>query len=153
MHNHNNLVDPDQFATPASFERALAMSDYFKVTTNESKRVTDEREPVIYMFRNDAYPWLLTSTQMRYDGLAQDMRRSKMENFEVLVKTLRELSPSAPFDVRLLAATKYVPVADNIKGFQEIVAGKHDDVPERAFYMAGGIDEVLANAERIRKES
>jgi sugar phosphate isomerase/epimerase len=32
MHNHNNLVDPDQFATPQSFETALAMSEYFKVT-------------------------------------------------------------------------------------------------------------------------
>jgi sugar phosphate isomerase/epimerase len=32
MHNHNNLADSDQFATPASFEKALAMSEYFKVT-------------------------------------------------------------------------------------------------------------------------
>jgi len=32
MHNHNNLVDPDQFATPASFQKALDMSEYFKVT-------------------------------------------------------------------------------------------------------------------------
>lgn len=32
MHNHNNLADPDQFATPASFEKALDMSQYFKAT-------------------------------------------------------------------------------------------------------------------------
>jgi sugar phosphate isomerase/epimerase len=32
MHNHNNPIDPDQFATPESFEKALAMSPYFKVT-------------------------------------------------------------------------------------------------------------------------
>lgn len=32
MHNHNNLADPDQFATPQSFEKALAMSEYFKAT-------------------------------------------------------------------------------------------------------------------------
>jgi sugar phosphate isomerase/epimerase len=32
MHNHNNLVDPDQFATSASFEKALGMSEYFKAT-------------------------------------------------------------------------------------------------------------------------
>ena len=32
MHNHNNLADPDQFATPASFETALAMSPLFNVT-------------------------------------------------------------------------------------------------------------------------
>ena len=45
---------------------------------------------------------------------------------------------------------KYVPVADTIKGFKEIVDGKHDDIPERAFYMAGGIEDVLAAAEKMR---
>ena len=48
---------------------------------------------------------------------------------------------------------KYVPVADTIKGFKEIVDGKHDDIPERAFYMAGGIEDVLVAAEKFRKES
>jgi F-type H+-transporting ATPase subunit beta len=43
-----------------------------------------------------------------------------------------------------------VAVADTIKGFKEIVDGKHDDVPERAFYMAGGIEDVLAAAEKMR---
>ena len=38
---------------------------------------------------------------------------------------------------------KYVKVEDTIRGFKEIVEGKHDDVPERAFYMKGTIDEVL----------
>ena len=37
---------------------------------------------------------------------------------------------------------KYVSLADTIAGFQEILAGKHDDKPESAFYMKGGIDEV-----------
>ena len=46
---------------------------------------------------------------------------------------------------------KYVPVADTIKGFKEIVDGKHDDVPERAFYMAGGIEDVLAAAEKMKQ--
>ena len=43
------------------------------------------------------------------------------------------------------------PVADTIKGFKEIVDGKHDDIPERAFYMAGGIEDVLAAAEQMKK--
>src|SRR6202044_1787605 len=38
----------------------------------------------------------------------------------------------------------YVPIAESIRGFQEILDGKHDDVPERAFFMKGGIDEVVA---------
>ena len=36
---------------------------------------------------------------------------------------------------------KYVPIADTIKGFKEIVDGKHDDLPEQAFYMVGTIEE------------
>src|SRR5215813_5633634 len=39
---------------------------------------------------------------------------------------------------------KYVPIADTIRGFKEIVEGRHDAIPEQDFYMAGGIDEVLA---------
>jgi F-type H+-transporting ATPase subunit beta len=45
---------------------------------------------------------------------------------------------------------KYVKVADTIKGFKEIVDGKHDDVPEQAFYMVGTIDEVLQQAEKMK---
>ncbi len=44
---------------------------------------------------------------------------------------------------------KYVKLSDTIKGFKEIVEGKHDDVPEQAFFMAGGIEEVLENAKRL----
>jgi F-type H+-transporting ATPase subunit beta len=45
---------------------------------------------------------------------------------------------------------KYVKVADSIKGFREIVEGKHDEIPEQAFYMVGTIDEALERAERMR---
>ncbi|MFY9264070.1 MAG: F0F1 ATP synthase subunit beta [Solirubrobacterales bacterium] len=40
----------------------------------------------------------------------------------------------------------YVPVEETVRGFKEIVDGTHDDLPERAFYMKGGIDAVLAAA-------
>jgi F-type H+/Na+-transporting ATPase subunit beta len=46
---------------------------------------------------------------------------------------------------------KYVKLADSIRGFSEIVAGKHDDVPEQAFYMQGTIEEVLEKAEVLQK--
>src|SRR5438270_9184688 len=39
---------------------------------------------------------------------------------------------------------KYVPVADTIRGFKEIVEGKHDEIPEQDFYLVGSIDEVVA---------
>ena len=41
---------------------------------------------------------------------------------------------------------KYVPIAETIKGFKEIVDGKHDDVPEQAFYLVGTIEEALEKA-------
>jgi len=44
---------------------------------------------------------------------------------------------------------KYVKIADTIKGFKEIVDGKHDDVPEQAFYMVGTIEEVLEKAQKM----
>jgi F-type H+-transporting ATPase subunit beta len=48
---------------------------------------------------------------------------------------------------------KYVALADSIKGFQEIVDGKHDEVPEQAFYMQGTIEEVMEKAEALEKAS
>jgi F-type H+-transporting ATPase subunit beta len=40
----------------------------------------------------------------------------------------------------------YVPVAESIRGFKEILEGKHDDLPERAFFMKGTIDQVVEDA-------
>jgi len=45
----------------------------------------------------------------------------------------------------------YVRLEDTIRGFQEIVDGKHDEVPEQAFYMCGGIEEVLEKYEKLKK--
>ncbi len=45
---------------------------------------------------------------------------------------------------------KYVELKDTIAGFQGILDGKYDNVPEMAFYMVGGIDEVLAKAEKMK---
>ena len=45
---------------------------------------------------------------------------------------------------------RYVKVQDTIKGFKEIVDGKHDEVPEQAFYMVGTIDEVLEQAQKMK---
>ena len=46
---------------------------------------------------------------------------------------------------------KYVKVADTVRSFKEIIEGKHDDIPEQAFYMKGGIDEVIAAAEKMQQ--
>ncbi len=44
---------------------------------------------------------------------------------------------------------KYVKIEDTIRGFKEIVDGKHDDLPERAFYMVGGIEEAVEKAKSM----
>jgi len=45
---------------------------------------------------------------------------------------------------------KYVPVAETVRGFKEILEGKHDDLPEQAFYMVGPIEEAVEQAQRLR---
>jgi F-type H+-transporting ATPase subunit beta len=45
---------------------------------------------------------------------------------------------------------KYVELADTLRGFKEIIDGKHDALPENAFYMVGGIDEAIAKAESMK---
>lgn len=47
---------------------------------------------------------------------------------------------------------KFVKIEDTVRGFREILEGKHDSVPEAAFYMVGGIEEALEAADRLRAE-
>jgi hypothetical protein len=75
-----------------------------KVSESESRRFAQEREAVLYVFRGDGAPWLLRAMHLRYDGLAERMRVSQTENFEILLATLRELAPNATFDSRLVSA-------------------------------------------------
>ncbi len=62
---------------------------------------------------------------------------------------------SQPFHVaEAFTGTKgrYVKLAETVRSFKEVIDGKHDELPEQAFYMVGGIDEVLEKAERLKKE-
>jgi F-type H+/Na+-transporting ATPase subunit beta len=45
---------------------------------------------------------------------------------------------------------RYCKIADTVKSFKEVIEGKHDDVPEQAFYMRGTIEEVLEEAEKLK---
>ncbi len=61
---------------------------------------------------------------------------------------------SQPFNVAEAftgRAGKYVKVADTVRSFKEVVEGKHDEIPEQAFYMQGSIDDVLEVAEKMKK--
>ncbi|CAM6056569.1 unnamed protein product [Sphagnum tenellum] len=44
---------------------------------------------------------------------------------------------------------KYVDLKDSVAGFQGVLAGKYDNLPEQAFYMVGGIEEVAQKAEKM----
>jgi F-type H+-transporting ATPase subunit beta len=47
---------------------------------------------------------------------------------------------------------QYVPTRETVRGFREILDGKHDDLPEQAFYMVGTIDHAIEKAERLQSE-
>ena len=44
---------------------------------------------------------------------------------------------------------RYVPVAETVRGFKEILEGKHDDIPEQAFYMKGTIEEAVEDGQKM----
>jgi len=48
---------------------------------------------------------------------------------------------------------KYVKLADTIKGFQMILGGELDDLPEQAFYLVGDINEAIAKAEKMKADA
>ena len=48
---------------------------------------------------------------------------------------------------------RYVPIKETVRGFKEILEGKHDNLPEQALYMVGTIDEAVENAEKMKSEN
>jgi len=76
------------------------------------------------------------------------------EDDKLMVARARKIQKflSQPFFVAQVftgAPGKYVKLQDTVQGFKEIADGKHDDLPESAFYMVGGIDEVLEKARKL----
>ncbi|MBI4219610.1 MAG: F0F1 ATP synthase subunit beta, partial [Chloroflexi bacterium] len=47
---------------------------------------------------------------------------------------------------------RYVPIPETVRGFKEILEGKHDDLPEQAFYMIGPIEEAREKAGKMAAE-
>jgi F-type H+-transporting ATPase subunit beta len=63
---------------------------------------------------------------------------------------------SQPFNVAKIftgADGKVVSIADTVRGFKEIAEGKHDGLPEQAFYMVGNIDEAIEKAKKLAAQS
>ena len=80
------------------------------------------------------------------------------EDDKMTVSRARKLQRflSQPFHVAEVFtghAGVFVPLEETIRGFQEIIAGKHDDLPEAAFYMVGTIDDVVEKAKEMAAEA
>lgn len=76
------------------------------------------------------------------------------EEDKLIVRRARRIQRflSQPFFVAEVftgKAGKYVRVQDTVRGFKEIIEGRHDDVPEQAFYMVGTIEEVVEKAKVV----
>lgn len=72
---------------------------------------------------------------------------------KVLVQRARKIQRflSQPFDVSEKFTGipgKYVPLSETIRGFKEIIEGKHDDLPESAFLFVGSIEEAIEKAKK-----
>ncbi|MHB8840760.1 MAG: F0F1 ATP synthase subunit beta [Candidatus Aquicultor sp.] len=76
------------------------------------------------------------------------------EEDKLIVQRARKIQQflSQPFNVAEAftgQSGKYVPISETVRGFKEIIEGKHDSLPEQAFRYVGGIDEVIAKAETL----
>jgi F-type H+/Na+-transporting ATPase subunit beta len=113
--------------------------------------------------------------QEHYDaaqGVKRTMQRYKELQDIIAILGMEELSEDDKLTVtrarkiqRFLSQPNYVAerftgregrdvsIKETVRGFSEILAGKHDDLPEQAFYMVGGIDEATEQGERLKAEA
>ena len=74
-----------------------------KTVTKSAKHTVEEREQVLYLFRQSGSPLLAALSRARYDGLGPELRPSQIENWNTLLRTVRARAPQAIYDERLLA--------------------------------------------------
>lgn len=74
-----------------------------RTVTKAAKHTVEEREQVLYVFRQSGSPLLAALSRARYDGLGADLRPSQIENWNTLIRTVRARAPQALYDERLLA--------------------------------------------------
>jgi F-type H+-transporting ATPase subunit beta len=117
-------------------------------------------DPVILGAEHYGTARAVQSTLQRYKDLQDIIAILGMEELsdedKLIVARARKIQRflSQPFHVAEAftgSPGRYVKLADTVKGFREIVDGKHDDLPEQAFYMVGGIEEVTEKARKMRE--
>lgn len=75
-----------------------------KTVETASTHAVAQKEPVVYLFHRGGPAWILSETGCRYDGLGPQVRPTRPENFQLLVRLMRERCPRAPYDERLVHA-------------------------------------------------
>jgi F-type H+-transporting ATPase subunit beta len=117
-------------------------------------------DPIILGAEHYGTARAVQSTLQRYKDLQDIIAILGMEELsdedKLIVARARKLQRflSQPFFVAEVFTGqpgRYVKLADTIKGFKEIVEGKHDELPEQAFYMVGGIEEAQEKAAKMRE--
>src|SRR5216683_2008746 len=117
-------------------------------------------DPIILVQEHYATARAVQLILQRYKDLQDIIAILGMEELsdedKVIVARARKLQRflSQPFFVAEVFTGqpgRYVKLADTIKGFKEVVEGKHDELPEQAFYMVGGIEEAQEKAAKMRE--
>jgi F-type H+-transporting ATPase subunit beta len=117
-------------------------------------------DPVILGQEHYQIARAVQSTLQRYKDLQDIIAILGMEELsdedKLIVARARKVQRflSQPFSVAEVFTGqpgRYVKLADTIRGFKELVEGKHDDIPEQAFYMVGGIEEVQEKARKMQE--
>lgn len=83
----------------AVLTQGLSMS---KTVIKEAVSEVEQREPVLYLYRHQGPPWLASESRCRYEGLGAALKPGRLENFNTLVRLVRERVPQVPFDERLV---------------------------------------------------
>lgn len=102
--------------TRAVISQGLVMT---KASTKEKATAAASREPVLYLFRRAGVPWLLAESQGRYGALGALVRPTRQENFDTLLRLVRERLPRVPWDERLVSLrSRNETISSDFRGHQ-----------------------------------
>ena len=92
------------------------------------------------------------STSLGAETISDYLIRATENNIVARARKIQKFLSQAFFVAELFTGTpgQYVPLKETIRGFKEILEGKHDDLPEGAFYMVGTIDDAVAKAATMK---
>ena len=143
---------PNGIATSAQLRTLADLAFDFG---REQVDITTRQQVQIRWFRIEHVPEIFA----RLEAVGLTSKQTGMDNIRnVIGCPLAGLTTHELFDASPVAQAftgregKYVTVKETIRGFQEILDGKHDNIREDMFYMAGGIDEVVQRYDDEQKK-